>query len=162
MRRAWAIAHLSFWILLLVAFCCVSSPPIFQRSLAGSIRLINDTPFHSTDALLKFATQRPDLSDRLVTFFNAAPAKSRIVVLQRNDDVLGSLIGMLTAYLSWPHPVKMLELTNKEAESADATLINDAIPTSAIVFSRLDPSPNFPPSYRLGEGLALIPLPVEQ
>ena len=162
MRRAWAIAHLSFWILLLVAFCCLSSPPIFERSAAGSIRLINDVPFHSTDALLQFATQRPELSERLVTFFNATPVQARVVILQRKDDVFGTLLGDLTAYLSWPHQVKILELTNKEIESAGTELINEPIQTSAIVFCRLEPPANLPRSYRFGEGLAMVPLPVQQ
>lgn len=162
MRRTWAIAQLSFWILLLVAFCFLGLRPIFERSAVSSIRLINATSFHSTDALLSFATEHSDLSNRLIEFFNASPANTRVVILERSNDVFGTLLGELTAYLSWPHPVKRLELTTRDVESAGTSLINDPIPTSSIAFCRLDPPANFPGAYRFGEGLSLVPLGTQQ
>jgi hypothetical protein len=157
MARAGAVAHVSLWAALLTLFICLTAPKIVRRVSEGSSNLVGDASFHSSDTLLLFATGTTGISDRLVRFFDSVPREQRILVLERNDDPASSLIAMLSAYLAWPHPVKVNVIRNK----GDA-IGTDSTPLGAIVFCRVKPPANLPKPKRFGDGLEILPVAMNQ
>jgi hypothetical protein len=156
MQRARAVAHLSFWIVLLTAFFCISVPKVFNRAPKGSISPTGDTSFHTSDSFWH-ATGRTDVSKRLIAFFDLAPPGKRILILDREDDLASSLLGMLTAYLAWPHPVEIVDLARTRVNRGEVAA-TDLSPPAAIAFCRVSRPPELPEGKNFDAGLEVVPV----
>jgi len=150
-RRVCAIAHIWLWATVIAAFLWVSVPKVFRGASKNSIHLVG--PFHSTDSFLHFDTGEVNGSERLLSLFESVPSSERIVIFVRNDDRRSGFIGMLVAYLVWPHPVRIIDLSRAGSGREPAT---DFQSVGAFVFCRVDPPPWWPRGERLGETLEVL------
>jgi hypothetical protein len=157
MRRARAVAHISFWIILLTAFFCVSVPRIFSRAPKGSIPPTGDTAFHTTDSFWHFAGEPDGVSKRLNAFLDLASPGKRILILEREDDPASSLLGMLTAYLAWPHPIEIVDLARTHVNRSEVAA-TDLSPPAAIVLCRVPRPVELAEGKSFGAGLEVVPV----
>ncbi len=156
MRRARAVAHISFWIILLTSFFCVTVPKIFSGAPKGSIPPTGDTAFHTTDSFWHAAGQT-GVSKRLIAFFDSAPPGKRILILDRDDDLSSSLLGMLTAYLAWPHPIEIVDLARTRVNRGEVAA-TDLSPPAAIAFCRVPRPAEMPEGKNFDGGLEVVPV----
>src|SRR5438477_896337 len=157
MKRARAIAHLSLWLGLLAAFFCISAPRVFNRALKSSVSPTGDTSFYSSDHFLGFAAGPAGASKRLIALFDLVPPGKRILVLDREDDPASSLLGMLTAYLAWPHPVEIVDLARTRANRGEVAA-TDLSPPAAIAFCRVPRPAELPEGKNFDAGLEVVPV----
>ena len=153
-RRVLAIAHVSLWAILIVAFLCVSGPKTFREASKHTIHFVG--PFHSSDSFLHFATGGAmNGSARLIRLFDSLPAQDLIVIFVQGEDTRSSSLGMMTAYLAWPHPVRLIDIAHStrgpELTSAGSHS------AAALVFCRVNKPPWFPAGERIGETLEVVP-----
>jgi hypothetical protein len=153
MQRARAVAHISFWIVLLTAFFCISVPKVFNRAAKGSISPTGDTSFHTSDSFWHIESG----STRLIAFFDLARPRQRILILDREDDPASSLLGMLIAYLAWPHPVEIVDLARTRVNRGEVRP-PDLSPPAAIVLCRVPRPPELPEGKHFGAGLEVVPV----
>jgi hypothetical protein len=157
MRRARAVAHISFWMVLLSAFFGVSVPNIFNRAPKGSIPPTGDTAFHTTDSFWHFAGGPAGVSKRLNAFLDLASPGKRILILDREDDPASSLLGMLTAYLAWPHPIEIVDLAGTRVNRSEVAATDLSLP-AAIVLCRVARPAELPEGKSFGAGLEVVPV----
>ena len=157
MQSARAVAHISFWIVLLTAFFCIGTVKVFNRAPEGSILPTGDTSFHSSDSFLHFAAGPTDASKRLIAFFDLAPPGKRILILDREDDPASSLLGMLTAYLAWPHPVEIVDLARTRLNRGEVAA-PDLSPPAAIVLCRVRRPAELPEGKHFGAEVEVVPI----
>jgi hypothetical protein len=157
MRRAQAVAQISLWAALLVAFFCFSIPEMFRRGVKGPITLAGDTPFHSSDSFFEFAGGPRGGSQRLIALFDLIPAERRILILNRQNEPTSSLLGWLTAYLAWPHPVEFVDQA-LIPDPRTVTTAEDLRSAGAIVFCRVPRPANLPSGERFGTALEVVPI----
>jgi hypothetical protein len=157
MQRARAVAQISLWLGLLTAFFWVSAPTVLYRAPKGSIAPTGDPSFHSSDSFLRFAAGPRDASKRLIAFFDLGSPKKRILILDREDDPASSLVGMLTAYLAWPHPVEIVDLAHTHVNHAEIAA-PDLSPPAAVVLCRVHRPADLPEGKHFGAGLEIVPV----
>lgn len=155
MQRVRAIAQISLWVILLTAFFSVTAPEIFRRTATKSITLAGDTPFHSSDSFLQFVGGPPRASEPLIGLFDLASPQKPVLILDRGDDPASSLLGMLTAYLAWPHPVQIIDRARIGGSSA-TPLWPDLHSTAAIVACRVPRPPGLPEGKHFGSALEFL------
>jgi hypothetical protein len=157
MRRARAVAHISLWLIVAAAFFAVSAPKVLRRAPKGSIVPAGDVSFHSSDSFLRFAAGPTNASEKLIALFDLAAPGKRILVLDREDDPASSLLGMLTAYLAWPHPVEIVDLAGTRAHASEVSS-PDLTPPAAIVLCRVRRPLELPEGKHFGRGVEVIPI----
>src|SRR5438477_13097742 len=159
MQSARAVAHISFWIVLLTAFFCVSVPKVFYRAAKVSIPPTGDTSFHTSDSFWH-ATGTSGVSKRLIAFFDLAPPEKRILILDREDDPASSLLGMLTAYLAWPHPIEIVDLARTRLNRGEVAASDLSAP-AAIVLCRVGRPAELPEGKHSGTQVEVVPIAIK-
>jgi hypothetical protein len=154
-RRLRAIAHTSFWAIMLAAFLCISAPKVLRNASQNCIHFVG--PFHSSDSFLHFATGGArNASVQLLRLFDSLPSQELVLIFVRGDDTRSSSLGMITAYLAWPHPVRIIDIAHSGRESDRNIGSSDSI--GAVVFCRVGRPSWFPSGERFGETLEVVPI----
>lgn len=91
------------------AFAAIGGPIVFRGAHAGY--LLPPTPYSSTDAYLTKIEPNRAFSETLVKLFATFPRESPVFVLHRGEDFDGTFIAQLMAYLAWPHPVQLFDVS---------------------------------------------------
>jgi hypothetical protein len=153
-RRIRAIAHTSLWVSVIAAFLYVSVPKIFRGASKNTIHFMG--PFHSSDSFLHFAAGATNGSQRLITLFDSLPLSGSILIFIDGNDRRSSFLGMMIAYLAWPHPVRIISVARTgPGRDLSAT---DAASVAAVVFCRVNGPSWFPHGKRFGEALEVVPI----
>src|SRR3984893_9560223 len=97
-------------VVAIASFLALGAPAIFRSAARSSIKFAG--PFHSSDSFLSFATGVNNGSERLIAFFGSLPSSNEILIVVRDDDQRSAFLGMLVAYLAWPHPVRIVDPRN--------------------------------------------------
>jgi hypothetical protein len=154
-RRVRAVAHISLWAGLIASLLGVSLPKIFRGASKYSIHFVG--PFHSSNIFLHFATGATDTSERLIALFDSLASAKPILIFERGDDPRSTLLGMMTAYLAWPHPVRIFDMAR--AGSGSDLNATDFVTAAAIVFCCVNRPQWLPPGEHFGEALEVVPMP---
>jgi hypothetical protein len=144
------LTHIAFWSIALALFVCISGPRIAHLACRNSIHFVG--PFHSTDSFFFFDTGRPNSSERLIELFGTIASSESVVIFTRSDDRRSSFIGMMVAYLAWPHPVRLIDVIGRDRPQTERP---GATP-GAYVFCRVNPPPSWRRGERFGETLEVI------
>jgi len=150
-RRVRAITYTSLWVILVAAFLWVSAPKIFRSASKNSIYFVG--PFHSTDSFLHFDTGETNGSERLIALFESIPASESVLIVVHSDERRSSFIGMIVAYLAWPHPVQIVDLTGGDGGKKLGALFH--LP-AACVFCRVTPPPGWQRGERFGQTMEVF------
>jgi hypothetical protein len=150
-NRLGAIARISFWAIALTAFVCFGLLRLSRFTSAHTIQFCG--PFHSTDHFFFSDTGRPNASEKLVALFESTPASEPVLIFTRNDDRRSGFIGMMIAYLAWPHPVRVIDVLERQTSGDRAS----DFPASAVwIFCRVEPPPSFRDGERLGDTVQIF------
>lgn len=151
-RRVSAFTRMVVWATAIAAFMAVSAPKIFRGVSRNSIQFAG--PFHSTDNFLNFETGARNGSERLIALFASMPPSKEIVIFIRGDDKQSSFLGMVVAYLAWPHPVKIVDL--KQADGPAEIATTDSV--AAVAFCHVKGPPWWPRGELIGDALEISPI----
>jgi hypothetical protein len=147
-----ARAHILIWSALVLAIVVTGAPALY-RDLA-TFSLHAPGPYHSTDGFLHFATGSSISSEELLTKFGAMPSSRTVLVFYNNIDPRSALLAMTTAYLAWPHPIRLIDIT--AARTGAEPLPNNSESVSALVFCRVNQS--LLPDAHSGDCLKIVSL----
>jgi hypothetical protein len=137
-------------VVAIASFLALGAPAIFRSAARSSIKFAG--PFHSSDSFLGFATGVNNGSERLIAFFGSLPSSNEILIVVRDDDQRSAFLGMLVAYLAWPHPVRIVDLRNGGTpRSAELETI------AAVAFCRVQPPPPWRRGEWVGDSLEIVP-----
>ena len=137
-------------VVAIASFLALGAPAIFRSAARSSIKFAG--PFHSSDSFLSFATGVNNGSERLIAFFGSLPSSNEILIVVRDDDQRSAFLGMLVAYLAWPHPVRIVDLRNGGTpRSAELETI------AAVAFCRVQPPPPWRRGEWVGDSLEIVP-----
>ena len=151
-RSCERIAHLLLWCGLGVALLTVSIPKIYSGATEYPLR--PGGALHTTDSYLKFATGTEGASKNLISMFESMPMSKPIVIFVRKGDAFSSGLGMTTAYLAWPHAVRLCEIEGTHPDN-ELSLINpDKV--AAVVLCRLTRPAWLPAGKVFGSGLVIV------
>jgi hypothetical protein len=153
-RRGRAIVHNGLWAVLLGAFLLVNLPKIIRDTRRESTHFFGE--FHSSNSFLQFTTGTTDSSERLISVFESLPSSKTILVLVHYQDPGSQLLGEVMAYLSWPHPVRILDVANTNAASELAAI--DSASVAAFVFCGVNPPGWLSHGWRFGNALRVVPM----
>ena len=103
------VLHRAVCGVFLLAFVAIGAPIVFRDARAGYP--LPRTPYSSTDAYLTKVQPDRALSGTLVKLFAAYPHEAPVLVLYPGEDFEGSFVAQLMAYLAWPHPVQLLDVS---------------------------------------------------
>ncbi len=134
-------------------FVSVSAPQLLRATAKNSIYFIG--PFHSTDTFLHFDSGQINASERLVALFGSIPTSKKVVIFVNNDDRQSIFVGMLIAYLAWPHPVRTVDVTQPGWQTAAAE--TDFRLVGEFVFCRVTPPESWTRGERFGDTLQVFP-----
>jgi len=144
-----------FWIALIGVFVAVGAPNVFRKAARSRIHFAG--PFHSTDNFLHFETGEIDVTQKLLALFASVPATKKIVIFVRGDDRQSGVIGMLVAYLAWPHPARIVDVTQPGWEASAGE--KDLGSVGKFVFCRVGPPGWWPGGDKFGETLEVFSAP---
>jgi hypothetical protein len=137
-------------VVAIASFLALGTPAIFRSAARSSVQFAG--PFHSSDSLLSFATGVNNGSERLIAFFGSLPSSNEILIVVRDDDQRSAFLGMLVAYLAWPHPVRIVDLRNGGTPgSAEPETI------AAVAFCSVQPPSSWRRGERFGDSLEIVP-----
>jgi hypothetical protein len=156
-RRARAIAHNLLGAVLLGAFLFVNLPKTIRDVRREPTHFFG--PFHSSNSFLQFTTGTTNSSERVISLFKSLPPSETILILVHYNDPGSQLLGQVSAYLSWPHPVQILDVANTDAVRDLAAI--DSASVAAFVFCGVDPPAWLPPGWRFGDALSVVPISSE-
>ena len=147
-----AIAIRWLWLGMIALFVSLSLPKLFRATAKTSVQFVG--PFHSTDTFLHFDTGEINASERLVDLFGSIPSSKKVVIFVRNDDRRSVFVGMLIAYLAWPHPVRTVDVTQSGWETAAAEA--DFRLVGEFVFCHVAPPESWTRGERFGDTLQVF------
>ena len=150
--RFHTLAHILLWASLIAAFICVSAPRISRDVTKYSIHHIS--PFQSTNHFLYLATGVSGASEQLIALFDSLPSSKVILIVAREDDPPSTFLAETMAYLAWPHPLKIINITRLESELT----ATDPATVAAFVFCRVNRPSWLPQGEHFGKLLEVIPL----
>src|SRR5262245_43042293 len=93
--------HVALWCALLALFVGISIPNVGRAVLENKIGPVN--PNHSTDSYLEGLTRVRDGSELFSTLIDTFPRDKSIVIFVDSESSPSKFLGMVVAYLSWPH-----------------------------------------------------------
>src|SRR4029077_12382038 len=137
-------------VVAIASFLALGAPAIFRSAARSSIQFAG--PFHSSDSFLSFATGANNGYERLIAFFGSLPPSNEILIVVRDDDQRSAFLGMLVAYLAWPHPVRIVDLRNGGTPGS-----GEPKTTAAVAFCRVRPPSSWRRGERFGDSLEIVP-----
>ena len=146
------IAHLLLWCGLAMGLLIVSIPKIYSGVIEHRLR--PGGVLHTTDSYLKFATGREGASKNLISIFESMPMSKPIVIFVRKGDAFSSGLGMTTAYLASPHPVRLCEIEGTHPDNELSRINPDKV--AAVVLCRLTRPAWLPAGKLFGSGLEIV------
>jgi len=117
-----------------------------------SIQLVG--PLHSSNIFLYHTTGQTDAAERLIALFDAIPHSALITIFVNAKDSRSSSLGMTTAYLAWPHPVRMIDIAQLSRENDRP----DSPAPGALAFCRINRPPWLPAGEHFGDALEVVPV----
>ena len=152
--RGGRAAHVLLWSGVAIALLVVSAPKIYRGATTFSLQ--PGQPLHTSDRFLQFATGANDASRELMASFESVPPSKSVIIFVGKGDARSSLLGMTSAYLAWPHPVRLTEINGSNSD-AEVLALNPAT-VAALVFCRVERPAWIKPGKLLGTTLEVVPL----
>jgi hypothetical protein len=91
-----------------IAFAVSGARQVGPALRAGAIHPPSE--LHSCDLYLELVAHRPQLAARLSAALRALPSDKPIAIVLRDQDPESAFLGMLSAYLAWPHTIHIFRV----------------------------------------------------
>lgn len=147
--------HITAWTVLCGVFFFLSVPIVYRAVLENRISPIQAN--QSIDAYLQALTGIRNGSQRLSDTFQCLPQRKPLVILVREQNAQSEFLGMLTAYLSWPREVQIVNVRSANAEKEVGAISPPSV--AGLVFCSMNPPVWLGKGIRLGSNILLVPAP---
>jgi len=127
--------HGALWCALFALFVGISIPNVGRAVLENKIGPAS--PNHSTDSYLEGLTRVRNGSELFSSLIDTLPQDESIVIFVDSESSPSKFLGMIVAYLSWPHRVKTVAVTPATFADEVAAVKQDSV--GAAVFCALKP-----------------------
>src|SRR5438874_8437963 len=113
--RARLYLHIGFWCALFAIFLALSLPIVGPAILENKIGPID--PNHSTDSYLGGLTHVRNGSQLFSNLLETVPPNKSLIIFVDAESSPSEFLGMLVAYLAWPHDVRIVKVRSEEHTS---------------------------------------------
>jgi hypothetical protein len=136
----------------LLAFAFFGAKQVLPALQEGNFRPA--TELYSCDLYLDLVAHRPQFAAKLSSALRALPAEKPIAIVMRDTDADSSLLGMLSAYLAWPHKVRIVRVQRETPRLSPSDY-------SAIIYCNVPQKPSSLPVIALSSksGVAIASSP---
>ncbi len=124
-----------------------------KRALGGPFPDRIDA-FHSTNAYLQAVTKSANASPRILDVMDSLPPEKPLLIFERDNDPMSSLLGMAMAYLAWPHDVRFETVEGPRCEQELGKIAPNSV--GGIAFCDVKSPSWIPGGMLLGESGKLI------
>jgi hypothetical protein len=145
--------HIGLWCALLAAFVVRSLPivgPVVLENKVGPIE-----PNHSTDSYLSGLTHVSNGSQLLSNLLEAVPREKSFVIFVGAESSPSQFLGMLVAYLSWPHDVRMVRVRGATIDQEVAAARSSSI--AGLFFCSINPPASLTGGIHFGSAIIFVP-----
>ena len=146
--------HVALWCALFALFVGISIPSVGRAVFENKIGPVN--PNHSTDSYLEGLSHVRNGSELFSTLIETLPGDKSIVIFVDSESSPSKFLGMVVAYLSWPHLVKTVAVTPATFADEVAAVKQDSV--SAAIFCALKPPVWVKNRNDLGTRITFVPI----
>ena len=145
--------HVGLWGALFAVFLFFSIPIVGPAILENKIGPID--PNHSTDSYLSGLTHVRNGTELFTQAVETLPRDKSITIFVDAENSPSEFLGMLVAYLSWPHDVQIIRVS-PSTYSRELSAIN-ASSVSAVIFCNLKPPVWIKTKTNFGSSITFVP-----
>jgi len=145
--------HIGLWGVLLAVFLARSIPIVGPAVLESKIGPID--PNHSTDAYLSGLTHVPNGSQLFSNLVESVPPKKSFVIFVEAENSPSEFLGMVVAYLSWPHDVRIVKVRGATLEQEIAGAKSSSV--AGLFFCLIKPPASLTGSSHFGSAIIFVP-----
>jgi hypothetical protein len=127
--------HLALWCVLLAIFLTLSVPSVVRAVWENKIGPIN--PNHSTDSYLEGLTRVRNGTELFTGLVQTVPRDKAIAIFVDSESSPSKFLGMVVAYLAWPHEIKTIAVTPATYAREVTSVHHEAI--GAAIFCAMKP-----------------------
>jgi hypothetical protein len=146
--------HFALWCALFAAFVWISAPMVGSAIKENRVGPIETSA--SIDTYLRTLTGIEHGSERLPNTFRRLGKQGLLVIFVRDHDSPSEFLGMMIGYLSWPHEIRVIKVTETTVEKEVASVKFDSI--AGFVFCSVNPPAFLEKRLRLGSDVILVPV----
>src|ERR1700736_5349644 len=145
--------HVGLWCALFAVFLARSLPIVESVVLENKIGPID--PNHSTDSYLNGLTHVRNGSQLFSNLLEAVRREKFFVIFVDAESSPSQFLGMLAAYLSWPHDVRIVRVRGAALEREIAAAKSSAI--AGLFFCSVKPPASVTGGTHFGSAIIFVP-----
>ena len=145
--------HVGLWCALFAVFLALSIPIVGPAILENKIGPID--PNHSTDSYLSGLTHVRNGPQLFSSLLETVPPKKSFVIFVNAESSPSEFLGMLVAYLSWPHDVRIVRVRGAALEREIAAAKSSAI--AGLFFCSVKPPASLTAGTHFGSTIIFVP-----
>ena len=151
--RARLYLHIGLWCALFAVFLVLSMPIVGPAILENRIGPIDRN--HSTDSYLSGLIHVRNGSQLFSNLLEAVPPEKSFVIFVDVDSSPSQFLGMLVAYLSWPHDVRVVKVRGATLERETAGAKSSSI--TGLFFCSVKPPASLTGGTHFGSEIVFVP-----
>jgi len=152
--RVRSYLHFALWSVLFAFFLGISIPSVGRAVLENKVGPVN--PDHLTDSYLEGLTRIRNGSELFSRLVGTLPRDKSIVILVDSQSSPSKFLGMVVAYLSWPHEVRTITVTPVTFAGEVTAVKQDSI--GAAIFCALKPPSWVTTRTEFGTNITFVPI----
>jgi hypothetical protein len=145
--------HIGLWCALFAVFLALSLPIVGPAILENKIGPID--PNHSTDAYLNGLLQVRNGSHLFSNLLESVPPEKSLVIFCDADSSPSEFLGMLVAYLAWPHDVRIVKVRGATLEREVAAAKSSSV--AGLFFCSIKPPASLTGGTHFGSEIIFVP-----
>ena len=151
--RARLYLHIGFWCALFAIFLALSLPIVGPAILENKIGPID--PNHSTDSYLGGLTHVRNGSQLFSNLLETVPPNKSLIIFVDAESSPSEFLGMLVAYLAWPHDVRIVKVRGATLEQEIAAAKSSEI--AGLFFCSIKPPASLTGGTHFGSAIIFVP-----
>lgn len=145
--------HVGLWCALFAVFLALSIPIVGPAILENKIGPID--PNHSTDSYLRGLTQVRNGSELFSNLIETLPREKSLVIFVDAESSPSEFLGMLVAYLSWPHDVRIVKIRAATLEREITAAKSSSV--AGMFFCSVKPPVSLTGGTHFGSAIVFVP-----
>jgi hypothetical protein len=145
--------HLGLWCALFAVFLALSVRIVGPALLENEIGPID--PNHSTDSYLSGLTHVRNGSELFANLIETVPREKSLVIFVDAESSPSEFLGMLVAYLSWPHDVRIVKAREATLERELTAAKSSSV--AGMFFCSVKPPASLTGGTHFGSSIVFVP-----
>jgi hypothetical protein len=144
--------HLGLWCALFAAFLGFSFPTVGPAVMQNKIGPID--PNHSIDSYLRGLTHLDHASELFSNLIETVPRDKSVAIFTDEESSPSEFLGMLVAYLAWPHNVQIVKVRRSTIDREFAEIHSSSF--GGLFFCDITPPPSLENATRFGSSIVFV------